>query len=204
MSFNRNSCFYRTAAGTAKILGIRYFDCLYGEKNLLSDIPSVNSLLAHEIRLADREEIRDIARIQGGDTLFRFEFALETGSSCYIVWAEDKPAGYTWINTQVMMMDMMKVIDVPAGGSFHFNSVVFPEFRRNGLFQCMIYRVYKDLKDQGYKFTANFVNRDNTASIRARNHFDVFFQTARIGRIPGFPLFSIGRKFIPGATLESR
>jgi hypothetical protein len=202
MSFNRNSSFYKTAAGAAKILGIRYFDSLYGEKNLLTDIPSVNSPLDHEIRLADKEEIRKIAGIQGGDTLFRFEFALETGSSCYIVWAGGKPAGYTWINTRVMMMDMMKVIDVPDGGSFHFNSVVFPEFRRNKLFQCMIYRVYKDMKDQGYKFTGNFVDRDNTASIKARNHFNVLFQTARIGRIPGFPLFSIGRKFVPGATME--
>ena len=203
MQFNRDSLFYKSAAGTAKILGIRYFDSLYGEKNLKTDIPSVESPLEHQIRLASEEEIRDIAGIQGGDTLFRFEFAMRNGSSCYIARAGDKPAGFTWVNTRVMMMDMMKVIDVPPGGSFHFNSVVFPEFRRNKLFQSMIYFVYNDLKDKGYEFTGNFVDRDNIASIKAREHFNVLFQTARIGRLPGLPLFSIGRKFTPGATLEN-
>lgn len=202
MSFNRNSGLYRLAAGTARAIGVRYFDSLYGEKNLHSQIPPAHSPLKHEIRLASKKEIREIARLQGGDIPFRFEFALKSGSSCYIAWAGEKPAGYTWINTRVMMMDMMKIIDVPPGGSFHFNSIVFPEFRRNKLFQCLIHRVYSDLKKQGYSFTGNFVDSNNTASIKARDHFNVLFQTARMGKIPGFPVFSIGRKFIPGASLE--
>ncbi len=202
MSFNRNSLFYKAAAVGAKNLGIRYFDSLYGEKNLNTDIPPVDSPLDHEISLASKKEVRDVAGLQGGEIPFRFEFAMKNGSSCYIAWAEGKPAGYTWIDTRVMMMDMMKIIDVPPGGSFHFNSVVFPEFRRNKLFQSMIYRVYTDLKSQGYRYTGNFVDRDNTASIKAREHFNVLFQPARFSRIPGLPVFPIGRKFVPGASLE--
>ena len=202
MHLNRNSLFYRFAAGTSRLLGIRYHDSLYGEKNLLSEIPEVISPLDLEIRLASDREIRELALMQGGDTLSRFEFAVNTGSFCYIAWVGGNPAGYSWANKIVMMVDRSKAADVPSGGAFHFNSFVFPRFRGNKIFQCLIYHIYSDLKSQGCRFAGNFVDRENMASIRARQHFDVLFQPAKMVKLPGFHLFTIGKGFVTGASLE--
>lgn len=202
MPLNRNTAYYRFAASTSRALGIRYHDSLYGEKNLLSEIPAVTSPLDMEIRLASEREIREVALLQGDDTLSRFEFALNTGSFCYIAWVGGEPAGYSWANKLVMMVDRNKAADVPPGGAFHFNSFVFPRFRGNKIFQCLIYNIYKDLKSQGCKFAGNFVDRENIASIRARQHFGVFFQPARMIKLPGFHLFTIGKGFVPGVSME--
>jgi len=202
MPMNRNSLLYRTTARTAARVGIRYFDTLYGEKDLSGEIPVFQSSLDLEIREATGEEILTLARIQGGDMEYRFRFAVDCGGTCHIALANGEPAGYTWTNNKIMTMDMIKIMDVPPGGSFHFNSFVFARFRGHKIFQNMISHVYRELKHQGCLFTGNFVDRENTASIRARNHFDVLFQPVRILRIPGFPVIPIGREFAPGASLE--
>lgn len=202
MPLNRNSLLYKTAARTAARVGIRYFDTLYGEKDLSGEIPVFQSSLDLEIRKAGEEEILTLARIQGGDMEYRFRFAVDCGGDCYIALSNGEPAGYTWVNKDVMTMDMTKIIDVPPGGSFHFNSFVFARFRGHKIFQSMISHVYHDLKNQGCVFTGNFVDRENTASIRARNHFDVLFQPVRVLRIPGLPVISVGKRFVPGASLE--
>jgi len=202
MPLNRNTAVYRIAAKVSRAFGIRYHDSLYGEKNLLSELPVVTSPLALDIRKAVERELRDVALLQGGDTLSRFEFAVATGSSCYIAWVDGEPAGYSWTNNRVMMMDRHRAADVPPCGSFHFNSFVFPQFRGNKIFQCLIYHVYMDLKAQGCKFAGNFVDRENTASIKARQNFGALFQPAKMVKLPGFRLFSVGRRFVPGASLE--
>ena len=202
MYISRNSSVYQFAARTSRTLGIRYHDSLYGEKNLLTEIPVVKSPLDLDIRKAEDTEIKHMALLQGGDTLSRFEFAVNTGSSCYIAWAEGQPAGYSWTNNRVMMVDRQKAADVPPNGSFHFNSFVFPQFRGNKIFQCLIYHVYMDLKSQGRSFAGNFVDRENIASIKARQHFGVVFQPVQIVKLPGIRMFSVGKKFIPGASLE--
>lgn len=202
MPLNRNSLLYKTAARTAARVGIRYFDTLYGEKNLSGDIPVLQSSLDLEIREATEEEILTLARLQGGDMEHRFRFSIDHGGDCYIALANGEPAGYTWVNKDVMTMDMIKIIDVPPGGSFHFNSFVFAEFRGHKIFQNMISQVYRDLKNQGCLFTGNFVDRENTASIKARKHFSVLFQPVRVLRIPGLPVIPVGKRFVPGASLE--
>ncbi len=202
MPLNRNTAVYRIAAKISHAFGVRYHDSLYGEKNLLSELPVVTSSLALDIRKAVEREIRDVALLQGGDTLSRFEFAVATGSSCYIAWVDGEPAGYSWTNNRVMMMDRHKAADVPPSGSFHFNSFIFPQFRGNKIFQCLIYHVYMDLKAQGCKFAGNFVDLENTASIKVRQNFGALFQPAKMIKLPGFRLFAVGRRFIPGASLE--
>ena len=60
-----------------------------------------------------------------------------------------------------------------------------------------------DLKTQNFSFAGNFVDRENVASIKARQHFGVMFQPAKIVKLPGLQLFSVGKKFVPGASLEA-
>lgn len=201
MAFNRNSSLYRTAALGAHALGIRYFDLLYGEIDLLERIPDITSPLDLEIRKGRQDEIRELALIRGGDMVRRFEFALSTGSICHIAWYGGKAAGCTWYNKKTITIDMIKIGDVPPGGSFRFDSFVFPEFRGRKVFQCLLNYIFHHLREEGCRFAGSFVDRENLASIRGQSNFPVSFQPVRLLKAPGLPVVFLGRKFAPGASL---
>jgi len=63
--------------------------------------------------------------------------------------------------------------------------------------------VYTELRERGYGFAGNLVDRANAPSIAARRKLGAHFQRARILKLPGLRPRIIGRRFVMGQTASA-
>jgi len=192
----------RIASRTAGFFGVQFFNLYYGEKNLPSDIEPVDSPIALQIRKASDEDLNAVIDRLGAKTRKNFEGAKAIGSTCYIAVNEGKIAGYTWVNREFIDLVGNIAAKLPKGGSYNYNSYVFPEYRGKRVFQSMIQLVYMTMKQEGCMFTANLVDKANAPSVAARKRFGVIFQNARFLKLPGFRPLMVGKKFVMGKSVE--
>lgn len=183
-------------------LGVRFFDVHYLEKDLRGELQAIECPIALEVRLAEETDLAGILARSEPEIAARLERARAIGSTCYVAVHEGKIAGYSWANRKVVDMGGLIVARMPAEGAYNYESLVFPEFRGNKIFQCLIGAVYADMKAAGCTFTANLVDTHNAASIAARRRHGVAFQSARYLGVPFLGAVPLGRRFVVGAVLK--
>jgi len=191
----------RILSRTAGLFGVRYFDLFYGEKDLRAGVETVSSPIDLDVRRADEKDLDCIIGRLGPGTRKNFDFAKSIGSVPYVAVHDEKIAGYSWANREVVDLVGMCVARLPKEGSYNYNSLVFEEFRGKKVFQSLMGAVYREMKEAGCAFTANLVAKENQASVAARRRFGVKFQGVRFIKLPFADPIPIGRRFVVGAVV---
>ena len=191
----------RLASRVAAIFGVRYFDLLYGEKCLLDSIAHIEPPPEIRIRRASPVELETLLQALPESQAGLGRTARANGGDVWIAWQGSKVAGYTWVNRQAMYLLQWRLLDLPAGGAFTFNSFVFPGYRGRRIFQCLSEHVYRDLKSSGFSFCCNLVDRNNAGSIGARAKFGVDYRPAPVLKLPGYRPVLLARRLEIGSTL---
>jgi len=190
------------ASRIAGFFGLGFYNLYYVEKNLLNDIEIFESRIEVEIRKATDKDIHQILKQLDHKDRKNFEYNIAIESTCYIAAHKNKIAGYSWANLKYIYIDGMKVAELPAKGSYHADTYVFPEFRGNKILLKLVSSVYADLKKAGCIFTGTIITKNNAASIATTKKFHVKFQTTRILRLPGPKSLFIGKRFLIGVASD--
>jgi len=199
---NSKPLIQRIASRAVGFFGVKFYNLYYGEKNLLVDIEPVDSSIELQIHKATDKDLNTIIDRLSAETRKNFECAKAIGSTCYIAVNDGKIAGYTWVNQKFIDLVGNIVTKLPKGGSYNYNSYVFPEYRGKRVFQSMIRLVYTKMKQEHCRFSANLVGKDNAPSVAARKRFGVLFQNARFLKLPGLKPLIIGKKFVMGKSVS--
>lgn len=192
----------RILSRTAGFFGVRYFDLYYGEKDLRGEIEAVASPIDLEVRRATDADLEYIIGRLGPGTKRNFDFAKTIGSVPWVAVHDNKIAGYSWSNREMVDLVGMCVARLPEEGSYNYNSLVFEEFRGKKVFQSLMGAVYREMKAAGCTFTANLVAKGNKASVAARRRFGVEFQGVRFVKLPFADPIPIGKRFVVGAVVQ--
>jgi ribosomal protein S18 acetylase RimI-like enzyme len=198
----RASDLKRILSRTAGIFGVRYFDLYYGEKDLRAGVETVSSPIDLDVRRAGEKDLDYIIGRLGPEAKRNFDFAKSIGSVPYVAVHDEKIAGYSWCNREMVDLVGMCVARLPREGSYNYNSLVFEEFRGKKVFQSLMGAVYRDMREAGGTFTANLVAKENKASVAARRRFGVRFQGVRFIKLPFADPIPIGKRFIVGAVVQ--
>lgn len=154
-----------------KVFGIQVHQLYYFEKDLLESIISITPSYPMDIRKAGMEDIKTLLNIVSKDSRQRIKRYQKYSSVCYIAWYKDQIAGYTWLNTKLVLLNGYSMGVLGPGGAFAFGSYVFPKFRGKKVFTALIAAYYSEMRQQGYKFEGNMTSIYNLPAIRARERF---------------------------------
>lgn len=190
------------ASQIAGLFGIGFYNLYYVEKNLLNDIEIFESQIEVEIRKATDGDIRQILKRLDHKDRKNFEYNIAIESTCHVATHKNKIAGFSWANLKYIYIDGMKVAELPAKGSYHGDTYVFPEFRGNKILLKLVSAVYADLKKAGCIFTGTIIAKNNATSIATTKKFHVKFQTTHILRLPGPKSLIIGKRFLIGISSD--
>ncbi|MFC1883297.1 GNAT family N-acetyltransferase [Thermodesulfobacteriota bacterium] len=173
--------------------GVRFFNLLYGQKDLLSHTES-NSLTDYtHVRLANREDLDKIVALMGKEIKKRFERNLALESVCYVAECEGAIAGYLWTNRDVMSLLGMCLRELSENKIFLHDVFVFPEQRRKKIFHDLLHFIYNDMKNEGFHIVSCLVGKDNGPSITGFKKIGVKFGKAPVLKLPGIRPFVLGR-----------
>jgi ribosomal protein S18 acetylase RimI-like enzyme len=188
----------RLLSALAGRLGVHYYSLYYGEKDLTEPTPEVEPGV--DIRIAETaaEDIDELERMRGGDARDLLRESIKIGSRCFVARCGDEPAGYSWVNDDVIDLLGMTLARLPEHVAFTYNSYVFPKFRGKKVFQCLTRAVYDDARRKGRRFVGNLVDRANAPSVAARRRLGAGFQDVRILKLPWLPPLILGRRFVIG------
>ena len=200
---NNKSKIQIIASRIAGLFGIGFYNLYYVEKNLLTDIATVEPLIEIEIRKAADGEMREILNRLTDKDRKNFEYNIEIKGICYVAAHKDRIAAYSWASLKYIYLDGMKLAELPAKGSYHGDTYVFPEFRGKKILQKLIDTVYSDMKQAGCFFTGTIIAKNNIPAVAANKSFHLKYQTAHILRIPGPKPLIISKRFIIGASCDS-
>jgi len=143
-----------------------------------------------------RDELGDFGRRSRG-------YALARGDRCYFAECSGRLAGYSWVNFHGVSVGPYLLSPLDEQGVYSHSGFVFPEFRGKRLFQHMLAHVYRELREEGYRFACNMVARDNAASIRTREKFRVVGKRILVVRLPRREPWLVGGPIGTGALLKS-
>lgn len=183
------------------LIGIHFFNLYYAEKNLTGKIETIETSILIEVIKATKEDLNQILIKRSGFQIKRyflrkyFEHVNAAGSICYVAKSQNKITGYIWVNQRIINCNKMHIMDLPDNGSFTHGGYMFPEYRRNNIFQSLLCFVYNNMKNKGCIFTGAFIDKYNYPSIAVRKCFQPKFQNARILKIPGIKPIIIGKRF---------
>jgi len=159
---------FRWARWGLRRVGIRIWPLIYFETSLEKSPLEITPGVEVSVRLVPPDEV--LARIgdfeEEAQRFVRAE--VEAGSRCYFAEHDGQLAAYSWISPQEIRWGRYVLAPVADGGFYSHTSYVCPEFRGNKLFQYVLAHIYRELREEGYKFLCNIVARDNAASLRAR------------------------------------
>lgn len=194
----------RFASRIAAFFGVRFYNLLYGEKNLLQEIEAVSTTPEVRVDRARENDVEDLLNRLPVEQRGYCLTAKELGSECWIAWHGEEIAGYSWLNFEQVNLLGWRLFDLPESGAYTYNSYVMQEYRGRRIFQRLTETVYRHIRDEGFAFCGNLVDRSNAASIGARRRFGLIYQPAPVLKIPGRGPFILGRKPELGVSLKAQ
>ena len=175
----------RVTSRTAGLFGVRFYNMLYGERSLLETAQSVEPPPGLELRRATSGDLDRVASKLAPPQAESCRIAAAQRSQCLVAMVGQMLAGYSWFNTEDIYLLSWKVQALPPGGGYTYNSFVQPEFRGQKVFQCLTEAIYTELRQAGFEFCCNLVDRDNAPSVAARRRLGARFHAAPILKLPG-------------------
>lgn len=153
-----------------RVFCIKAYQYYYFEKDLTEAITPVTPMLPIDVRKAGKEDINTLL-----NALSKYEDCItrnqKYSSICYIAWYKDQIAGFTWLNTKLILVGEYIIGNLGPEGVFGFDSYILPEFRGKKVFTALIATGYSEMQEQGYKFGCNLTSVHNPPAIRARERF---------------------------------
>lgn len=175
----------RVTSRTAGLFGVRFYNMLYGERSLVDAVQAVEPPPGLEIRRATAQDLELLAAELAPPQAEACRIAAAQQSRCLVAVVGQEVAGYSWLNTADIFLLRWRVQALPPQGGYTHNSFVRPRFRGLKIFQCLTEAVYSDLKQRGFRFCCNLVDRDNAPSVAARKKLGALFRAAPILKLPG-------------------
>ena len=181
----RRPLWIRASSRTAALIGVRFYNMLYGERSLAAALLHVEPPSELRIREATAEDLEILQAELEPAQAESCRIAAAQRSRCFVALQGREIAGYSWLNTREVFLLRWRVQSLPPGGGYTYNSFVRPEFRGQKIFQCLTEAVYSMLEQEGFQFCCNLVDKDNKPSIAARERLGTQFHSAPILKLPG-------------------
>ncbi|RJP65263.1 MAG: hypothetical protein C4532_17860 [Candidatus Abyssobacteria bacterium SURF_17] len=193
---------WRGASRTLRLLGIRFYDSFYLEKNLGTNIEPVAPSIELDISPATKGDINEIIRTREQAVLNRFQIAEAFEGVCYCAKQGKQITGNIWVTRKAIILDDFHVADLPPDGAYLFGAYVFSCYRGKKVYQSLRDHAYSTVRDAGCAFAASLVGRNSIPAVVARNRSGLLFQDARLLKLPGSRVITLGKPFVIGASVS--
>lgn len=157
------------AARALAACGLRYLRLYALELDLRQALPDVAPGIDLHVQAADQRDLELIRVNSEPQGWARVLKDVSSGARCFVALHSGDVAGYTFINdTSMPVLDGVDLGPLAADAVYSFHSHVFDRYRGQRVFQVLLQRVFGLLREEGVRYVCNFVDRDNVASVRAR------------------------------------
>ena len=165
--------------------GVHVFRMYRGERDLEEPLAEPAAGLDFEIADAGPDDLAELLDLVPDAQRAACRDAAGFGSSCMLARHAGRIAGYSWYDLRLLTVRHIRIAELPPDAGYTFASYVLPEFRGQKLFQLLTHRVYGTMRAAGRRRGWNLVERDNAASIAARERLGATFVPVTIVKLPG-------------------
>ena len=111
---NGRPAWVRVSSRTAGLVGVRFYNMLYGERSLVDPRPRVEPPPGLSIRWAGDRDLERMALELAPRQVESCRLAVTQQSRCLLASIGDEIAGYCWLNTEDIYLLRWKVQALPA------------------------------------------------------------------------------------------
>jgi ribosomal protein S18 acetylase RimI-like enzyme len=172
-------------------LGVHNLEVYQGRTEIAQLIAQVAGHARPQAQCASVADLSEIVEHSEAPTRARIEAAQRRGSECWVLRIDGALAGYTWIPRSVVDLAPIVVLPLARGEAYQHLSYTFEPFRGRGVFQQLIRAVALQLAREDFAWIINYVDRDNTPSIRARQRSGAQLSRVAWIKLPGFRAFAL-------------
>jgi hypothetical protein len=185
-------------------LGFRVARFYYFETDLRDREFELPSKIDVVIRRVPSEEVRERLEELGKFGLRSGRRGVARGDRCYFAEIDGQLAGYSWVSRHGISFGQYTLSPVVKEGVYSYLSFVFPDYRGNRLFACMLCHIYRELQAEGFQFACNMVTRTNMPSIRTRERFGAVGKPILVVQLPNLKPWLWGGPIGTGALINRR
>jgi len=178
--------------------GFRLYNMYYGERDLTDPIPDKRPAVDVEINEASQADLHQIIGMLDHHDARLFQNCRDIGSTCLVAKSNHRIAGYTWINTRLLVIDELTICELPDHVGLSHGSYVFSEFRSKGIYRCLVRAAHMELASQGRRCVGSLMDKANAPAMRARRNLGYRHQSAWVLKLPGLRTVVAGRELLVG------